>query len=86
MISISIALIIIATIAGWLVNRYLDQRELELTRKYELNKLSAQADISAAIEESLKRFDSRINDTWSTISDVKQELNAFKLQVGMRKI
>lgn len=86
MIEISIALVIVAGIAGYLVNRYLDQRQQQLTFQHELNTRSADAEISAAIEQALTRFDDRINNTWGTISEVKQDLNALKLQISMKKV
>jgi len=84
MLEMSIALVVVACIAGYLVNKFLDQRTLELERNHALNTRSAEAEISAAVEEGLQKFDNRINNTWSTISEVKQELNALKLQIGLR--
>ena len=86
MIALSIALVIIAFIAGYLINKYLDQRKIELDRAFELNNKSASADISAAIEEGLNKFDDRINRTWGTISEVKQDLNSLKMQIGLKGI
>lgn len=77
MMYLSIALVIIACIAGWLVNKYLDQ-------KMALNTTSANADAIAAFDERINKFDERINNTWSTISNVKQELEAHKLAVGLK--
>ena len=77
MLEISIALVVIACIAAFLVNKYLDQQ-------HAINIKSSKEEVSAAIEEGLKVFDDRINKTWGTISEVKQELNALKLQIGFR--
>lgn len=77
MISISIALVIISTEAAWLVNKYLD-------KKFELNTKSAEAELSAAVAELHKQFDDRINNTWGTITSTKQELEALKLQIGLK--
>jgi type II secretory pathway pseudopilin PulG len=79
MAELSIALVIIAILAFYLVNKYLDQQ-------HAINTRSAEAEISAAIEQALTRFDDRINNTWGTISEVKQELNAIKLQISMKRI
>lgn len=84
MVEIAVTLFLVSCIAGYLVNKFLDQRQQENDRKHELNTKSAEAELSAAIEEGLKKFDSRINDTWGTISDVKQELNSLKMQLGFR--
>jgi C4-dicarboxylate transporter len=84
MIEISIALVLIAAIAGYLVNRYLDQRQQEMDHK---NRVNIEADNTAAIAaltEQINKFDERINSTWGTISSTKQELEAFKLQIGLR--
>jgi hypothetical protein len=77
MIEISIAIVIVACIAGYLVNKFLDM-------KYALNTTSANADAIAAFDDRINKFDERINNTWSTISSVKQELEAHKLQVGLK--
>jgi len=79
MISLSIALVIIAGIAGWLVNKYLDQKMV-------LNTEAANAAAIAAFEERINKFDERINNTWGSISSTKQELEAFKLQMGLKGI
>lgn len=84
MLEISISLVIVACIAGYLVNKFLDQRSLELERKHQLNIKSSEEELSASITELIKPFDARINDTWSTISAVKQELNTIKLQIGIK--
>ena len=78
MLALSIALVIIACIAGWLVNKHIDNKHL-------LNTRSVDSELSAAMEEQLKKFDDRLNSTWSTISSTKEELNAIKLAVGFRK-
>jgi len=77
MIALSIALVIIACIAGYLVNKYLDQR-------MQLNTTAVNSALSAAVEEQLKKFDDRLNNTWGAISSTKEELNALKLSVGLK--
>lgn len=77
MLELSIALVIIAGIAGYLVNKFLDQRMA-------LNNKASEEALSTAVEEQLKKFDTRINDTWSTISSTKEEFNALKLQIGLK--
>ena len=79
MIYISIALIIIACIAGWLVNKYLD-------KKFAINTEADKSATIAALEERINKFDQRINDTWNSTSSIKQELEAFKLVMGMKGI
>lgn len=78
MLELSIALVIIATEAFYLVNKYLDQKNA-------LNTKSVEAELSAAVEELHKQFDDRINKTWGTISSTKQELEALKLQIGLQR-
>lgn len=77
MIYLSIALVIIATEAFYLVNKFLDQ-------KFALNKQASADALSTAIDELHKQFDDRINKTWGTISSTKQELEALKLSIGLR--
>lgn len=84
MLELSIAIIVVAGIAGFLTNKYLNQRQQELDQKSRLNINASEEALSAAVAEMHKQFDDRINKTWGTISDVKQELNAFKLQVGFK--
>ena len=76
---LSIALVIIACIAGWLVNKYLD-------KKFAVNTKSADAETIAALTERINKFDERINNTWTSTSSIKQELEAFKLVIGMKGI
>ena len=78
MLELSIALVIIAGIAGWLVNKWLDQTST-------LNTAAAEAALTELLEERLKAFDGRINDTWTVIASTKQELQAVKLQLGFKK-
>lgn len=77
MLWLSIALVIIATEAFYLANKYIDQ-------KHALNTKSSKEELSAAVEELHKQFDERINKTWGTISSTKQELEALKLQIGLK--
>lgn len=79
MLELSIALVIIAGIAGWLCNKWLDQR-------LKVNTDAAEAALSELLEERLKAFDERINDTWTTIAATKQELQTVKLQMGFKKV
>jgi uncharacterized protein HemX len=81
-----ITLLLIAAMIGFLVNKFLNQRQQELDRNYQLNTKSAEAEISAAIEDALKKFDDRINNTWSIISSTKQELETLKLQIGLKRL
>lgn len=77
MIALSISLVIIACIAGWLVNKYLDQ-------KYALNIRSSEEELSAATAEMHKQFDSRINKAFENHALIKQEFESLKLQMGLR--
>lgn len=79
MIYFSAALVIIAILAFILVNKYLD-------KKFQVNTQSAEAETIAALTEQINKFDSRINDTWTAISSSKQELESFKMVIGMKGI
>ena len=74
MIYLSLALVIIACIAGWLVNKYMDIN----------NKPTQDVGTIAALEKQINTFDQRINDTWGHISSIKQELEAFKMAIGLK--
>lgn len=86
MIELAISIIIVAGIAGFLTNKYLEILRQEYDRKYSINMLSAEADIQNAVDKALKSYDDRINNTWGTISHVKQEVEALKLSVGLRRV
>jgi len=77
MIYLSIAMVIIAGMAFYLVNKYLDQKHM-------LNTKSAEAELSAAVSELHKQFDTRINNAYGTISSIKEELNALRMQIGLK--
>jgi uncharacterized protein HemX len=81
---LSIALVIIALIAGYLVNKWLDQRQQELDRTITLNNEAAEAALSAAVSDMHKQFDTRINKTWETMSSFKTELESLKLQLAIK--
>lgn len=72
MIYLSIALVIIAGMAFYLVNKYLDQ-------KHQLNTMFSEENTVASLQEQLKKFDERINNTWGSVSLIKEEINAIKL-------
>ena len=78
MIYLSIALVIIACIAGWLVNKYLDQR-------LQLNTNASEEALTAATAEMHKQFDSRINKAFENHQLIRTELDSLKLQLGFRK-
>ena len=77
MIEISIALVIIAGMAFYLVNKFLDM-------KFKLNIEATNLATIAALEDRIHKFDERINNTWGTISSTKQELEALKLSIGLK--
>jgi hypothetical protein len=73
----SIAMVIIACIAGYLVNKFIDI-------KYRINTNAADAALSAATIEMHKQFDSRINKAFENHQIIKSELDSLKLQIGIR--
>lgn len=85
MMYLSIALVLIAIIAGFLVNKWLDQRQQELDIKNEVNTDAAEAALSAAVSEMHKQFDTRINKTWEQMSTFKTELESLRLQVAIKR-
>lgn len=85
MMYLSIALVIIACIAGFLVNKFLNQRQKEMDTKIQLNNEAAEAALSAAAAEMHKQFDARINKTWETIQITKQELESLRLQIAIKR-
>jgi len=77
MIYLSIAMVIIAGMAFYLVNKYLDQKML-------LNTASSKDELSAAVSEMHKQFDTRINNAYGNIGSIKEELNALRMQIGLK--
>ena len=77
MIYLSIALVIIAAMAFFLINKWMDIN-------YLLNTKVTEVAPSTAVEDQLKKIDTRINDTWAVISSTKEELSAFKLMMGLK--
>lgn len=84
MIYLAVALVLMAGMFTFLVNKFLDQRQQELDKKDMLNTQSIDMDTVAALEERLNKFDERINNTWNNTSSIKQELDALKLAIGIR--
>ena len=78
MIEISLALVIIAAMGYKLVDKWLDQKRTLNTKPVDTTELSA------AIDVKLKLFDDRINNTWGTVSSIKEDLNAMKLQNALK--
>jgi hypothetical protein len=76
MLELSIALVIIAAMGFYLVNKWMDQKVIN-------SKVSVDT-LSTASEEQLKKFDGRINDTWSAIQSTKLELESLRLMIGLR--
>ena len=84
MIEISIAFVIIASIAAFLVNKYLDQRQQELDKTNQLNTNAAEAALSAATVELHKQFDTRINKAFENHQLIRSELDSLKLKIGLK--
>jgi len=78
MLELAIALVIIAGLAYKLGDKWLDQKPTINTESVDT------AELSAAIDVKLKLFDDRINNTWGTVSSVKEDLNALKLQIALK--
>lgn len=78
MIALSIALVVIACISGYLVNKYIDI-------KYKVNtEPTTDVGTAAAIEELNKRLDGRINKAFENHALIKQEFDSLKLQLGLK--
>jgi C4-dicarboxylate transporter len=84
MVELSIALVVVAAMATYLANRYLDQRQQTLDHKSKINNEAADAAVTAAVTEMHKHFDTRINRTWETIQVTKQELESLKLAMAIK--
>lgn len=78
MISLSIALVIVAAIAGFLVNKFIDI-------KYKVNNEPViVTGTTVAINEMHKHFDGRINKAFENHQQIKLELDSLKLQLGLK--
>jgi predicted component of type VI protein secretion system len=84
MLELAVALVIVALIAGFLINKKLDFEVKKFEKADELNNEAALSALLAPLEERITKFDSRINDTWSTISSTKQELEALRLAISIK--
>jgi type II secretory pathway pseudopilin PulG len=85
MMYLSAALVIIAILAFYLINKFLDQRQQELDKKTSINNEAAEAALSAAVSDMHKQFDTRINKTWETMSTFKTELESLRLQIAIKR-
>lgn len=77
MIYISAALVIIAAMAFYLINKFLD-------KKFQISNVADKDATIAALQEQIHKFDERLNNTWAAISSTKEELNGFKLAMGLK--
>ncbi len=88
MIEISLAFIaviaLISMVAFILINKYLNQRQEELEIKYRINNIVADTTPIDALTKKIDKLDERINNNCSSISSIKQELEAFKLSMGLK--
>jgi uncharacterized membrane protein YraQ (UPF0718 family) len=80
MLYLSIAIVIVAIIAGYLINKIID-------REYPINTQSTEnnVELSAAVSEMHKQFDARINKSFETIQVLKSELESLRLQVAIKR-
>jgi methionine-rich copper-binding protein CopC len=81
---LSIALVLIAAIFGYLANKWLDQKQQQIDTKITLNNEAAEAAISAAVTKMHKQFDDRINKAFETIQITKSELESLKMQIAIK--
>lgn len=84
MIELAIAIVIVAGIAGFLMNKFLNQRQQELNQKIQLNTDASLEALSAATAEMHKQFDSRINKAFENHQRLNSELDSLRLQIGMK--
>lgn len=82
---ISIVALALLGLTYALVSRWIDLKERMFFETQTLNTTAASTALSEALEAQLKLHDKRINDTWTAVSHLKEELSAFKLQMGMKK-
>lgn len=57
-----------------------------IENKHLINSNTVSTEQLDAIITELKLYDSRINNTWSTINDLKQSIESIRLQVGLKGI
>jgi len=79
-----LVLLIVAALSFYLLNKYLDQRQLEINLRNSINNGAADAALAVAAKELHKQFDERINKTWETIAITKTELESLKLQLAIK--
>jgi ABC-type bacteriocin/lantibiotic exporter with double-glycine peptidase domain len=84
MIYLSLALVIIAVIAGFLVNKWLDQRFEIHKEEKSINKEAIDMALTAATAEMHKQFDSRINKAFENQQGIKSELDSLRMQLALK--
>jgi HD superfamily phosphohydrolase YqeK len=85
MIYLSIALTLSVAMCVYLADKWLNQRQQEIDYQHRINTTASMEALTEPFEEQLKLFNDRINNTWSTTSSLKQELDALKLSVSLKR-
>tara|TARA_R110000868_G_scaffold6114_4_gene35322 strand:+ start:632 stop:895 length:264 start_codon:yes stop_codon:yes gene_type:complete len=81
---LALAAVIIASIAGYLCDKYLKQRQQELDHRIHINTQSTEVDTVAALEEFREKFDQRINKAFENHAILKQEIDSLRLGLGLK--
>lgn len=84
MIEVCITVLIIAGLAFYLVNKWLNQRQQELNTKFTVNTKASEDALSAAVDNMHKTFDDRINKAFANHALIKQEFDSLKLSIGLK--
>lgn len=63
----------------------MDNQRLQLQKQQtQVNNDAALAELNAVLDERLKLFDKRINETWGKVSTTHEELVSLRLQLGLK--
>jgi len=84
MLELSVAIVIVALLAAFLVNKHLNLQVQKFEKTDVLNSEAAEAALAAATSDLHKQFDSRINKCFETIQITKTELESLKMQLALK--
>ena len=80
-----ITILILAVMGFFLINKHLNQRQIELDRNYQVSIDASDDALTAAAVKLHKEFDDRLNKTWETIAAIKTDYESLKLAIGISR-
>ncbi len=84
-LTFALILIIYFTSLGTGVYFYREYLKTNKEKDNTINKVTSFEAELASINEQLKKYDDRVNNTWEIVSGVKQSIETLKLQFNMNR-